>query len=240
MILNETILDYREPEWVAERLGVEKNTVYKFLQDGTIPAVQLGRKWLVSEARLAEWLKEETENQTRARREAAGAAERTVQRMDDLTPSARRAIKQAHSEARRYNHPLLGPEHLLLGLSADPRTRSARALAMLSVDAQVIREHLESRVPPRTTAVPRRLGRSADAKQAMRLAAKLARRDAQRSVGDGRVGTHHLLLGVLLARRGVGSEILRTINVTHQRLVQAVDQSRSAEDPTSKGETHGN
>ena len=64
------ILDYRDPEWVGKRLGLDKNTVYKFLQDGVIPAVHLGRKWLISEARLIEWLEKEAESQTRARREA--------------------------------------------------------------------------------------------------------------------------------------------------------------------------
>src|SRR3954463_3196267 len=97
-------LDYRDPDWVANRLGLDKNTVYKFLQDGVIPAVHLGRKWLISEARLIEWLEKEAENQTRARREASQAAERTVQLIDNFTAAARMALKQANSEARRYGH----------------------------------------------------------------------------------------------------------------------------------------
>src|SRR5213079_2446283 len=95
-------LDYRDPLWVGKRLGLDKNTVYKFLQDGVIPAVHLGRKLLISEARLSEWLEKEAENQTRARREAAQSAERTVQFIDNFTAAARMALKQAHSEARRY------------------------------------------------------------------------------------------------------------------------------------------
>ena len=49
-------MDYRDPDWVAAKLGLDRNTVYRFLHDGTIPAIQLGRKWLVSESRLEEWL----------------------------------------------------------------------------------------------------------------------------------------------------------------------------------------
>src|SRR5436190_12584287 len=98
------ILDYRDPEWVGKRLGLDKNTVYKFLQDGVIPGVHLGRKWLISEARLVDWLKKEAENQTRARRDAAQSAERTVRLIDNFTVAARMALKQAHSEARRYGH----------------------------------------------------------------------------------------------------------------------------------------
>ena len=61
-------LDYREPEWVAEKLGLDKNTVYKYLQEGWLPGVQLGRKWLISERLLAEYLEKETRSQTASRR----------------------------------------------------------------------------------------------------------------------------------------------------------------------------
>ncbi len=69
-------LDYRDPEWVAERLGIDKNTVYKYLQDGTLPGLQLGRKWLVSERRLAEFLARAEQEQTERRRRAQGLAGR--------------------------------------------------------------------------------------------------------------------------------------------------------------------
>jgi excisionase family DNA binding protein len=68
-------LDYRDPEWVSEQLGIDKNTVYKYLQDGTLPGLQLGRKWLVSERRLAEFLERVEREQTDRRRQASGAAQ---------------------------------------------------------------------------------------------------------------------------------------------------------------------
>jgi excisionase family DNA binding protein len=61
-------LDYRSPEWVAEQLGIDKNTVYKYLQEGNLPGLQLGRKWLVSERRLAEFLERAEREQTERRR----------------------------------------------------------------------------------------------------------------------------------------------------------------------------
>src|SRR5438105_15858891 len=95
-------MDYRDPDWLAEKLGIDKNTVYRFLQDGTIPAIQLGRKWLVSEKAVVEWMEQETQKQTRARREAAGATHSLVQRLDNFTAAARQALQIAHAEARRY------------------------------------------------------------------------------------------------------------------------------------------
>ena len=72
MAEKETKLDYRDPEWVAEQLGIDKNTVYKYLQEGSLPGLQLGRKWLVSERRLAEFLERVERAQTERRRQSAG------------------------------------------------------------------------------------------------------------------------------------------------------------------------
>lgn len=226
MVPDPTQLDYRDPDWVAEKLGLDKNTVYKFLQDGTIPAVQLGRKWLVSEGRLAEWLRQETDNQTRARRDAVRSSDRTVRRLDALTGAARLAVKHAHTEARRYSHPLLDQDHLLLGLATEPRARAAVALQALGITDAALRSDLESRAG--TGQVPRRLGRTPEAKRAMRLASKMA----QRAAPDGQpalVGTDHLLLGTLLARCGRGYEILKRHGVTRNRLREALSAAGSRE-----------
>ena len=64
---NQAKLDYRDPDWVAEQLGIDKNTVYKYLQDGALPGLQLGRKWLVSERRLSEFLERVEREQTQRR-----------------------------------------------------------------------------------------------------------------------------------------------------------------------------
>ena len=72
---NMSKLDYRDPEWVAEQLGIDKNTVYKYLQDGALPGLQLGRKWLVSERRLAEFL-ERVEREQTQRRQTSSATPR--------------------------------------------------------------------------------------------------------------------------------------------------------------------
>ena len=71
-----TKLDYRDPEWVAEQLGIVKNTVYKYLQDGSLPGLQLGRKWLISERRLADFLERVERQQTDRRRQQGIAASR--------------------------------------------------------------------------------------------------------------------------------------------------------------------
>lgn len=69
-------LDYRDPEWVADQLGIDKNTVYKYLQDGSLPGLQLGRKWLISERRLADFLERVEQQQTERRRQQSAGASR--------------------------------------------------------------------------------------------------------------------------------------------------------------------
>ncbi len=73
---NQAKLDYRDPEWVADQLGIDKNTVYKYLQDGVLPGLQLGRKWLVSERRLSVFLERVEREQTDRRRETLGGSQR--------------------------------------------------------------------------------------------------------------------------------------------------------------------
>lgn len=215
-------MDYRDPDWVAEKLGLDRNTVYKFLQDGVIPAVQLGRKWLISESRLDQWLKEETEKQTRARKEAASSTDHTVRRLNTFTAEARQVLKRAHSEARRYAHAYLGQEHLLLGFASNPDCAASRALRSVGVGLEAVRGRFEARLPPGTEPVPRRLGRTPQTKKAMRLAAK----EAQRA-GRKLVGSEHLLLGIFLAGEGAGYEMLNDMGLTLARIRQASEQSNT-------------
>jgi excisionase family DNA binding protein len=212
-------LDFRGPEWVAQRLGIDKNTVYKYLQDGTIPALQLGRKWLVSEARLTEWLHSQSESQTDARREAARSSDRTAGRMDTLSPLAREVIRQAHADARRYSHHYLGQEHLLLAMASQGHCRAAKELSAAGVTPERIRQEVESRILPGDTPPPKRVARTPLAKASMRAAAKLAS-DAGADV----VGTEHLLLGILHTGKGAGYDILTALGVTAGSIARALDQ----------------
>jgi len=212
-------MDYRDPDWVAERLGVDKNTVYRFLQDGTLPALQLGRKWLISERRLLEWLEQETDKQTRARRDAVNSAEGVVRRMENYTAAARQVLKLAHGAARGYAHERLDSGHLLLGILLEGHSHAADALARLGIGVGQVRSQIERRSPPGAGEVPRRLSRTDDAKRAMRIASRLAHKDAPRGGGVlDVVGVDHLLLGIYLARQGTGHAILRESGVTRKRL----------------------
>ena len=92
---DDTKLDYHDPEWVAEQLGIDKNTVYKYLQEGSLPGLQIGRKWLVSERRLAVFLERVEREQTERRRQSAGGATRPF-----ALPQRIRMLDQSTDEPR--------------------------------------------------------------------------------------------------------------------------------------------
>ena len=188
-------LDYRSPEWVAEQLGIDKNTVYKFLQDGVLPGLQLGRKWLISESDLAAWLADETQRQTESRRTATNSSHRLSGRLGNMTAPVKQLIKSAHSEARRYNHPKLSQGHFLLAYQEDELL--TKRLVALGVDFDEFRHRLESSTPTGEGVASRRLARTDSAKQAIKKAEAIA---ADR--GDRQFTLLDLLLGILEAEDG--------------------------------------
>jgi excisionase family DNA binding protein len=113
-------LDYRDPEWVAEQLGIDKNTVYKYLQEGSLPGLQLGRKWLVSERRLAEFLERVERTQTERRRQSTsgGSTSRPFAlpqrtRILNETEQVRQLLamlEQAQAEASRMLNQVAGDD----------------------------------------------------------------------------------------------------------------------------------
>lgn len=214
----DTSLDYRDPKWVAGRLGLDKNTVYRLLQDGTLPAVQIGRKWLISESRLAEYLEEQTRLQTALRRMTA-------------LPSAERVMEHARAEAAKYRHAYVGQEHILLGLTV-VEGGAKDALSQLGADEAKVRRLFEAGLAPgegRPRGKPELTPR---ARRAMCLAAE----EAQRA---GRVayGPEHLLVGLLRANEGMGYQMLSSLGVNLDAVRAAfapdstdADRSRDAED----------
>jgi len=197
----EASLDYREPEWVAEKLGLDKNTVYKYLQEGWLPGVQLGRKWLISERLLAEHLERETRMQTESRRQAL-----------PQTPRLKRAIQLAGEYAASRGLDFLGTEHLLIGMLKEGEDNvGVRVLLNLGVDIRKPQQVFEAQVPARHGKV-KDTPLTDHARNALRIA-------QEQAVGMGHeyVGCETLLLGILLETSGLGHQILQSMGVTYEK-----------------------
>jgi excisionase family DNA binding protein len=199
-------LDFRDPEWVAEQLNVDKNAVYRYLNDGVLPGMQLGRKWLISESTLAEFLKAEERRQTAERRLAS-----TEDPGEGFTPRARAALAGAQDEALRRNHTWIGTEHVLLALVADPDNRAVELLAAMDVQQPAVVAAVEFVIGKYTAsaATAGSIGLTPRAKKALELAVAEAN-----NLNHGQVGCEHLLLGLIAEGDGIAAAVLKSLNVT--------------------------
>ena len=207
-------LDYREPEWVAEKLGLDKNTVYKYLQEGWLPGVQLGRKWLISERLLAEHLERETRVQTETRRKVL-----------PQTPRLTRAIQLGSKYAAGRGQEFVGTEHLLIGLCEEAENVAAQILKNLGVSLDKPRELFESMVAAEKGKPREGLPLTDRARIALRFA-------QEQAIGFGHeyIGCEHLLLGLTLETSGLGREILEKLGVTYEKArVEALKLVRGRE-----------
>ena len=121
---------------------------------------------------------------------------------------ARKAFVVAETEALGRGQSFRSPEHLLLGLLAEPESPACRALLALDVDLDRLREATESRcrvAPAREGEAPL----SPAGGQAFTLAYK-----EQAMLGDERTGTEHVLLGLLREPDGVAGRILEEFGVS--------------------------
>ena len=202
-----TIVDYRDPEWVADKLGLDKQTVYKFLQDGTLPGLQLGRKWLISERALVAHLDEEQRRQTTARRAGTSVPEGI---MTSLQDDARSIGVAAEAAARRRYHNYVGQEHLLLAIAESPQSTAARALESLGVEMKKLQASVDLTVGPgkaEAMAAVGEIGLTPRAAKAWEHAGALATSDGTP------INSGHILLGLMREGTGVGAGILHHLGI---------------------------
>jgi hypothetical protein len=106
-----------------------------------------------------------------------------------LTGTAAAVLRSAGEEALALGHHFMAPEHLVLGLLAEPDELAAQALAELGVSATAVRERVGERLG---TGAPRPTGSLGVSPQAKRLL-ELARAIAK-SLGGRCPKTEHILL----------------------------------------------
>jgi len=122
-----------------------------------------------------------------------------------LNDAAKRIIVLARQHAESHRSDVVGPEHLLLALITHRGGRASRVIQTLGGDIAAVR----ALVSYRGTPSPAHLPFTADADSAIAAAAGTARR-----LGDTRISTGHLLLGLLTldanpAVRALGLDIRR-------------------------------
>jgi len=203
-------LDFRDVDWVAEQLNIDKNAVYRYLNEGVLPGLQLGRKWLISESSLVAALKAEEQRQTHARRQLSFDDPEFYRRFERFSQRARRVLIVAQDEAVKRNHTYIGQEHILLAIATVPDSRGLMVLAALGVSAERLRAEVEAAIPAGSPSqVNGEIGLTPRARKAIDLAAEEAL-----ALNHAYVGVEHLVLGLLREGDGVGYGVHTGLGVT--------------------------
>ncbi|MEV0640855.1 Clp protease N-terminal domain-containing protein [Streptomyces sp. NPDC050619] len=115
------------------------------------------------------------------------------------TPRARNVVMAAHNEAIAARNPEGRPEHLLLGLLAEPEALAAKAITAQGVLLDAVRQAATAGLPPAADEVPELVPYGSDAKKVLELTFREALR-----LGHNYIGTEHILLALLEFEDGQG------------------------------------
>ncbi|MEU8972649.1 Clp protease N-terminal domain-containing protein [Streptomyces monashensis] len=123
------------------------------------------------------------------------------------TPRARNVVMAAHNEAVAARNPESRPEHLVLGLLAEPEGLAAKAITEQGVLLDSVRQDATAVLPPAADDVPDLIPYGPEAKKALELTFREALR-----LGHNYIGTEHILLALLEQENGEG--VLSGLGVT--------------------------
>ncbi len=133
------------------------------------------------------------------------------------TPRARNVVMAAHSEAVAARNPEGRPEHLVLGLLAEPEGIAAKAITAQDVPLDAVREAATAALPPGAEEVPDLVPYGPEAKKVLELTFREALR-----LGHNYIGTEHILLALLEHENGAG--VLSGLGVTKAAAEEYVDR----------------
>ncbi|MGM0346758.1 Clp protease N-terminal domain-containing protein [Streptomyces sp. Adlamb9] len=133
------------------------------------------------------------------------------------TTRARNVVMAAHSEAVAARNPEGRPEHLVLGLLAEPEGIAAKAITAQDVPLDAVREAATAALPPAAEEVPELVPYGPEAKKVLELTFREALR-----LGHNYIGTEHILLALLEHENGAG--VLSGLGVTKAAAEEYVDR----------------
>ena len=148
---------------------------------------------------------------------------------DIFSERSRRVFEVAQEEAKRFNQPFITMEHLLLALLREKEGVAAQVFANLEADIGEMRSKLEfmvNREVEENNSAPTLDPR---AKKVIRTAVNEARLAKQK-----RVGTEHLLIGLLNEGEGDVVDLLRRNSITLNRVKEATQRLTSGDGTTAK------
>jgi hypothetical protein len=130
-----------------------------------------------------------------------------------FTSNAQKLLTLAQAEAEKGGHSYIGTEHMMLAAFGDPDFQSAKILAAIGVEEAVARETLEKVLDKKKLKIRPKIIPTSRVKILIELAFNLCG-----DLGDSRVSTGHLLLGMATEAEGIGAHILKDLGATRERI----------------------
>jgi ATP-dependent Clp protease ATP-binding subunit ClpC len=139
-----------------------------------------------------------------------------------FSEDTKRALTLAHEEAQRSLSNYIGTEHVLLGLMREGDGMAAVVLSNLGVEVTQVRTMLEAILGPGDRVGIQQIIPTSRVKNIIDLSFKEARR-----MGDGHVGTEHLLLGLHVEGENIASHVLQDLGANQDRVSAEIGRLRA-------------
>jgi len=164
-----------------------------------------------------------------------------MMRFDQFTEQAQEAIGHSLEIMSRYKHTQLDTEHILLALLEQREGAVRQILEQANVDIEALRrrldEALKSTPRPYTPFTSMQAAQIFITPRIQRLMDR-AKKEAE-LLQDEYISTEHLLLAIVAERDGEAARILNEANVTRDRILQILPQTRGGQRVTSpRAEKH--
>src|SRR5919204_1193163 len=132
---------------------------------------------------------------------------------DKFTKRAKQVLQYATEEARAFNHPYIGTEHILLGLIREDGGVAAQVLNDLGVKLSQARHAVEFIVGVGEGPARQDQDLTARAKKVIEYAVEETKR-----LNHHYIGTEHLLLGLVRNGEGVATGVLDIMGVSLEQV----------------------
>ncbi len=147
-----------------------------------------------------------------------------------FTPKAENAIRLAQEIAAQMGHGYVGSEHLLAGLVREGEGIAYQVLTNLGIESESLENKIVELMGKGSGGETVPQGLTPRTKKIIELAFQAA---AQ--MGQGYVGTEHLLMGLVAESDNVALQILETLGVDRNRLYQALSEAVGSEGQSEGG-----
>jgi len=147
-----------------------------------------------------------------------------------FTEKAEKAIAFSQQSAVDLGHNYVGTEHILLGLVKEGSGVAARVLQAQGITEEKILKEIDELIGKGEAAGEAPVGFTPRTKRVLELAFKEARR-----MGQGYIGTEHLLLGIMKEGESVAVRIMMDLGVDPQKLLSELIKVLNEEAPGSTG-----